>query len=215
MRAKVARTFLVTRYAPAAAVAAGGTHNSFRAIYPRYSLPSRPLIPIRMARNSRQQLISYDELDAATDLTPAEQTVWEAAREATDHAYAPYSGFHVGAALLLADGTIFQGTNQENAAYPSRPLRRAHGPVWPGSRPARPPAHRGHGRGRPPGRRRIWPRLALRGLPPGDAGIRNAPGPAIPLLLPSRDGTILRFRASAPHALQFLGRDLPPPGQPA
>lgn len=42
-----------------------------------------------------------------------------AALEATGQAYAPYSKFHVGAAVLLADGTIVTGSNQENAAYPS------------------------------------------------------------------------------------------------
>ncbi len=35
------------------------------------------------------------------------------------NAYAPYSNFFVGAAVLLEDGTIVTGTNQENAAYPS------------------------------------------------------------------------------------------------
>ena len=39
------------------------------------------------------------------------------AKEAMTHAYAPYSGFHVGAALLCADGTVYQGCNIENAAY--------------------------------------------------------------------------------------------------
>ncbi|MGE0568126.1 MAG: cytidine deaminase, partial [Bacteroidia bacterium] len=34
-------------------------------------------------------------------------------------AYAPYSKFHVGAALQLVNGTIITGNNQENAAYPS------------------------------------------------------------------------------------------------
>src|SRR6476661_4069788 len=41
------------------------------------------------------------------------------AKDATAHAYAPYSKFLVGAALLLDDGTVITGTNQENAAYPS------------------------------------------------------------------------------------------------
>ena len=41
------------------------------------------------------------------------------AKDAALHAYAPYSKFHVGAAVLLDDGAIVTGTNQENAAYPS------------------------------------------------------------------------------------------------
>ncbi|MCR4817765.1 MAG: cytidine deaminase [Fretibacterium sp.] len=39
------------------------------------------------------------------------------AREAADLAYAPYSRFHVGSALLFADGTIVKGCNVENASY--------------------------------------------------------------------------------------------------
>lgn len=41
------------------------------------------------------------------------------AREACNNAYAPYSNFFVGAAILLENGEIIIGTNQENAAYPS------------------------------------------------------------------------------------------------
>lgn len=42
-----------------------------------------------------------------------------AAQKATDGSWSPYSGFKVGAALLLDDGTVVTGSNQENAAYPS------------------------------------------------------------------------------------------------
>ena len=40
-----------------------------------------------------------------------------AARDAASHAYAPYSNYHVGAALLLDDGSIVTGANFENASY--------------------------------------------------------------------------------------------------
>jgi cytidine deaminase len=45
------------------------------------------------------------------------ETVMEAARDASEKAYAPYSNFHVGAAILAADGTIHAGCNVENASY--------------------------------------------------------------------------------------------------
>jgi cytidine deaminase len=40
------------------------------------------------------------------------------AKEAANLAYAPYSKFHVGAAVILDDGTVVTGSNQENASYP-------------------------------------------------------------------------------------------------
>ncbi len=39
------------------------------------------------------------------------------AKEAMQHAYAPYSGYKVGAALLCGDGTVYQGSNMENASF--------------------------------------------------------------------------------------------------
>lgn len=53
------------------------------------------------------------------ELNETDRTLIEAAKEATHRSYAPYSHFSVGAAALLADGTIVTGSNQENAAYPS------------------------------------------------------------------------------------------------
>ena len=53
------------------------------------------------------------------ELTAHDRELVDAARKATANSYAIYSGFNVGAAVRLADGTIVTGTNQENAAYPS------------------------------------------------------------------------------------------------
>ncbi|MBP3838378.1 MAG: cytidine deaminase [Prevotella sp.] len=53
------------------------------------------------------------------ELAVEEQILVKAAIKATDNSYAKYSHFHVGAALLLEDGSIVTGANQENAAYPS------------------------------------------------------------------------------------------------
>ncbi len=46
-----------------------------------------------------------------------ERNLAKAAMDAMAHAYAPYSGFMVGAALLTADGRVFTGCNIENAAF--------------------------------------------------------------------------------------------------
>lgn len=54
-----------------------------------------------------------------SELSEKDHRLVIAAQEATLRSYAPYSHFHVGAAVLLEDGTIVTGTNQENAAYPS------------------------------------------------------------------------------------------------
>ena len=52
------------------------------------------------------------------ELDQEERLLLDQAWEACDMAYAPYSGFQVGVALLLDNGEIIQGANQENAAYP-------------------------------------------------------------------------------------------------
>jgi cytidine deaminase len=53
------------------------------------------------------------------ELPAADQSLLRAAHSAVERAYAPYSGFRVGAAALLANGEVVTGNNQENAAYPS------------------------------------------------------------------------------------------------
>ncbi|XLS28515.1 cytidine deaminase [Flavobacteriaceae bacterium M23B6Z8] len=58
----------------------------------------------------------FDQLD---ELKDEERNLMDKAIEARDMAYAPYSKFKVGAALLLANGAIVSGNNQENACYPS------------------------------------------------------------------------------------------------
>lgn len=55
---------------------------------------------------------------AESELTSSELQLLEAARQATYRSYSPYSNFSVGAAVLLADGTIVTGSNQENCSYP-------------------------------------------------------------------------------------------------
>ena len=53
------------------------------------------------------------------ELSPEEQHLLDLAIEATQRSYAPYSHFHVGAAVRLENGAEIIGCNQENAAYPS------------------------------------------------------------------------------------------------
>ena len=59
------------------------------------------------------------KLYAYEELPEQDRLLIDAAKQATQQSYAPYSQFHVGAAALLEDGTTITGTNQENAAYPS------------------------------------------------------------------------------------------------
>jgi cytidine deaminase len=53
------------------------------------------------------------------ELTPADQQLLLEAKAAVNNAYAPYSKFNVGCALILDNGIVIKGSNQENIAYPS------------------------------------------------------------------------------------------------
>jgi cytidine deaminase len=59
------------------------------------------------------------EYNSVWELPEADQPLVFAAREAAKNAFAPYSGFSVGAALLLINGKVITGNNQENAAFPT------------------------------------------------------------------------------------------------
>lgn len=60
----------------------------------------------------------YFVFESLADCEPMDQALMHAAMDKVPLAYAPYSRFHVGAALRLELGVIFSGNNQENAAFP-------------------------------------------------------------------------------------------------
>lgn len=67
----------------------------------------------------KQIIISYTEYDSIENLEALDRSLMQRAIAALDDAYAPYSNFHVGAALRLSDDMVITGSNQENLAYPS------------------------------------------------------------------------------------------------
>ncbi len=64
-------------------------------------------------------ILKVFEYQSINELDEQDQVLVHQAIEAASDAYAPYSNFHVGAAVLLDNGVIIKGNNQENAAYPS------------------------------------------------------------------------------------------------
>ncbi|MEM9919784.1 MAG: cytidine deaminase [Bacteroidota bacterium] len=62
--------------------------------------------------------LRYEVYDQPADLDAKDAELLERAVEALQHSYSPYSNFKVAAALLLTNGEIICGSNQENASYP-------------------------------------------------------------------------------------------------
>jgi cytidine deaminase len=61
---------------------------------------------------------SYQQFENTSDLTTSQEELIHAAIKATEKSHAPYSKFHVGCAVLLANKKIISGSNIENASYP-------------------------------------------------------------------------------------------------
>ena len=70
-------------------------------------------------KTEHQLHIKYNVFNKLTDLPEKTQNLMKQAITTREKAYAPYSKFKVGAAVLLKNGQTFVGSNQENAAYPS------------------------------------------------------------------------------------------------
>jgi len=68
---------------------------------------------------TEKQIIAKIAFCALDELSEEEKSLIQMAKTASSKAYAPYSSFQVGAAVLLDNGEILTGNNQENAAYSS------------------------------------------------------------------------------------------------
>jgi len=66
-----------------------------------------------------RKVICYIKVAKYDELNDKDKLLVDTAKKQTENAYAPYSTFHVGAALELDNDIIVGGNNQENAAYPS------------------------------------------------------------------------------------------------
>ena len=71
------------------------------------------------AMTNQEIHIVYQEYNSIEELNPEDRELAAEAIKAMEGAYAPYSHFHVGAAVRMSNGQIVRGANQENAAFPS------------------------------------------------------------------------------------------------
>ena len=68
---------------------------------------------------NKEFLIKYEEFSSLQEMNEKDRALAQAAIDAAKGSYSPYSHFQVGAALLLENGVLVKGANQENAAYPA------------------------------------------------------------------------------------------------
>ena len=88
---------------------------------------------------NKQLNISYQVYQSIDELPEDLSSLLQKAIEATERSYAPFSNFNVGAAILLDNGQVVCGSNQENAALPSgicaeRSACFYAGATWPGAK---------------------------------------------------------------------------------
>lgn len=81
----------------------------------------------------KQLTINYQEFSSPDQMSAQDQELVRAALEAQKGSYSPYSQFQVGAALLLANGMVVKGANQENIAYPSGLCAERSAMFWAGA----------------------------------------------------------------------------------
>ena len=83
--------------------------------------------------SAKKLTIDYEEFSSVDEMLPGDQELVKAALEAQKCSYSPYSHFQVGAALLLDNGLVVKGANQENAAYPSGLCAERSAMFWAGA----------------------------------------------------------------------------------
>ena len=83
--------------------------------------------------SEKRLTIDYEEFSSISEMDPKDQELARLAIEAQKGSYSPYSHFQVGAALLLDNGVIVKGANQENAAYPSGLCAERSAMFWAGA----------------------------------------------------------------------------------
>lgn len=69
--------------------------------------------------SSKTISFDYQEFDSREELSETQSDLVQSAITAFENAYAPYSQFKVGAAILMSNGSVIKGSNKENASFPA------------------------------------------------------------------------------------------------